>query len=768
MYAALREIDSYKYNLHHGKVLMIQSSILVFLKEKCISENFTLQEIGHEYKSYLIKGAWSQVMEFCNGSDEMRQLYFNTYQKIEKWGPTSSECEEVFDALIDNHIQIFHEQTTPSEGLARLALKLLDYKGGIVYNPTAGDGTFGRILDIGDAYFGSTYSGTAWSVGIAKMILQDKLPSRNFVYSLDSSLEACDSLEACNYDRYINICRGGFDPDEVFPRLSPEGQAIIILPPGDLIDPRRKEKEKLIQNNLLDTVIFLPPAMIKATNISTALLICKSGRKENAPVIMLDARDEEYTEKGITGKNKTLNVNKLVNDLNNPNIDNRIEVSLEAIINENYNLNPAFYLRPIEPWPEGYEIASLKDLTRPSEFILRKLLPEGIHMIDSSSLTLNQTEFRIDTELLSKTKYNADGFLLRDSCLIIAARNRHIFASYYKYSEGEQIYADEFLMTLIVDVNRIDPEYLVLKLRSAELNIGSSSRSRSYILNMLIAYPSLAEQRRIVEDTVKANKQAKIRELGLTEEIIRLKNEYKAKIRTKKHNLGSLKNDITADIEIINKLTQRALNSGDLNLILLEKCLSRMKNNWETLDHRLCNIDAENVFGSESEFDFDSYLKNYCATNQHKKYKLRYEVDIHSFEEINAQKLILVNHDDFKQVVENIVSNAEKHGFNEGRNDYEIIISVSCDISSEMVVFEFRNNGTPAPTMTADQFALDGWRTPVNGSEGDGKGGAYISEMTRNFKGQFTPPTTIEGKLGNKETTITISFPAMIKLDDNE
>lgn len=119
-------------------------------------------------------------------------------------------------------------------------------------------------------------------------------------------------------------------------------------------------------------------------------------------------------------------------------------------------------------------------------------------------------------------------------------------------------------------------------------------------------------------------------------------------------------------------------------------------------------------------------------------------------------------------MVENIISNAEKHGFNEGRNDYELIISASCDISSEMVVFEFKNNGTPAPAMTTEQFALPGWRTPVNGSKGDGEGGAYISEMTRNFKGQFTPPITLESESGKIETTITISFPAIIKLDDNE
>mgnify|MGYP003404280954 CR=1 FL=1 len=38
--AAMREIDSYKYGLHSKVVSMVQVSILVFITEKCIDNDF--------------------------------------------------------------------------------------------------------------------------------------------------------------------------------------------------------------------------------------------------------------------------------------------------------------------------------------------------------------------------------------------------------------------------------------------------------------------------------------------------------------------------------------------------------------------------------------------------------------------------------------------------------------------------------------------------------------------------------------------------------
>lgn len=768
IHAILHELAPYykPWLIDDKTSLILQVSLLVFLKERCISENHTLSYPGDGYKSYLLKEIWSQVMRVCSEDEEKKDLYFTTYKKIESLNPTSKESEIILDNIVDDIGRGKYDIDSPSDEFSELAIKLLDYKGGIVFNPNAGDGAFGRHLNIGDGYFGATQSPVAWSIGVANMLLQDILPSNNYVWSKGSQ------IDLCTFDRYINFIREfekDFDYDYIFSRLAKDGRAIIIVRENDLFYRRDNLNKKLIEANILDKVIFLPKNILKGFRMaSMAILVCQPGRSNQTSITILDASGEEYLIKNPGRRINSLNVSKLLYDLEDVYADNRSEVSIDCIVNEEYNLSPWVYKKSIEVLPDGYKRAALRDLTKSASIEKAPLSKDAI-MIRALDLDSNQTDFHIDRSMIPRGNESPkeQGYLLTKSCLLVAVRPNQVCAVYYRYTPGDQFYPGLGFMILDVDESRILPEYLVYKLRSIDFK-GSSALLRSYVWTFQIEYPSLAEQRKQIEDIIQANRLVKVRELGLTQEIIRLKNEYKAKIRMKKHNLGSLKNDITADLEIINKLTQRALNTGDLNLILLEKCLSRMKINWETLDHRLRNIDAENVFGPESEFDFDSYLKNYCTSNQDKKYKIRYELDIHSFEEINAQTLILVNPDDFKQVVENIISNAEKHGFNEGRNDYELIISASCDISSEMVVFEFKNNGTPAPAMTTEQFALPGWRTPVNGSKGDGEGGAYISEMTRNFKGQFTPPITLESESGKIETTITISFPAIIKLDDNE
>lgn len=769
MYAALREIDSYKYGLHSKDVLMIQSSILVFLKERCITEELTLACTGNDYRSYLMKGVWEQVMRFCYRSIEMSPLYWDLYKKIKDWSPMPHECEMLLDALIENQGRVYNESVSPTDELAELALKLLDYKDGVVYNPNAGDGTFGRHLNIGGNYFGATDSEAAWSIGIAKMLLQDKIPSDNYVLTPNRP------LEVCTYDRYINIFRPReFEYEDVFSKLNAGGKAVILLPPGELLDRRNKTNEKLIRHNVLDKVIILPTSLLTNTSVGTALLVCRSGREENAPVTMLDASGEKYYERDSRKRTNILDVSKVLSDIADPEKENRIEVSPEAIADERYNLSPFVYMRPDEPLPEGYEISALKDLTKPAEFSRKSLFREGM-MVTPSTLELNQTDFHIDVNLLTATddRRGEGGLLMTKSCVLVAPRSRSIGAAYYKYTEGDQIYAHPLLMALEVDESRIDPEYLVFKLRSADMNIGSSSISRSFVLNTPIAYPPLAEQRRIVEDTVKANKLAKIRELGLTEEVQRLKNEYKRVIRTKKHNLGTLRENISATLRELQKQANRSTQSGEIDLQVLYRRVNRLVDYWKDLDGRLDKIADENIFKEAEEFDFDSYFRELESQEMPKNYVISYFLDKGTFDDASAKIAINVNPDDFKQVVENIINNAEKHGFSDSqRGDYYLNIRVYCEEDPngiQRTCFLFENNGNPAPVMTKEQFGTAGWHSDVKGSKGDGDGGAYISEMTRNFGGDYEPPTSITDDIGEYcRTLVMICFPAIVSFTDDE
>lgn len=774
IYSALRDIDSYKYGLVAKEVLKLQLSMLVFLKE-----NGTPADEGYksscDYKSYLLDGIWSQVRHYWDDSIPSSPSCRNIFNQLKALNPTHHDCLQVLEA-ISNNKRLEFTDATPTDELAELIIMLLEYKEGVVYNPNAGDGTFGRLLNIRDEFFGRTFSETQWSIGVAKMLLLDKLPSTNYI------LAHTRHLDICSYSRYINIFRSkeieSDDYEEMLSGLSPDGKAIIVMPAGQLSNPRIGAlgiRRDIIKENLLDKVILLPPSLLVETGVTTAILVCKKGRKEGEPVTMLDANSENYYTKD--GRSNKLEVLKVISDLEKKEIGNRVDVSLEVIAEERYNLNPCIYLKPEYIIPDGYTSSPLIDLAQPVRGISRRELNNDDIFITPSTLELNQTDFHIDINLINNNngKFNGAAIMLTKSCLLIAPRNRHISAAYYEYKEGDRVFVDSLHQVMILDVNdsRIDPRYLVLQLRSAELNLGTSSVSRSYILNMPIVYPTLAEQRKIVEDTVKANKLTKIRELGLTEEIQRLKDEYKTVIRTKKHNLGTLRGKISANVRELLKQANRSSQSGEINIQVLLRRVNRLVDYWSDLDARLDKIADENIFRDPEEFEFDGYFRDLEAEKVDRNYGISYILDKGTFEEHSAKMAINVNPNDFKQVVENIISNAQKHGFRDlQRDDYYLNIRAYCDEDTngvQRVCFLFENNGYPAPTMTKEQFGTAGWHSDVKGSKGEGLGGAYISEMTRNFGGGYEPPHSIADEIGEySRTTILIYFPAIIRFNDNE
>ena len=764
--AAMREIDSYKYGLHSKVVSMVQVSILVFITEKCIDNDFNYIETSQDYKSTLLKGAWEQVMKFCNESDNKRRLYQDLFRKVEEFNPTRKECEDVLDKLTEfKGGREDFDSIAPSEQLADLAVELLDYIGGVVANPDAGDYTLGRKLNIGDNFYGATASEGAWSIGLAKMILQEKEPSRNYILS-ENGL-----TDIGTYNRYVNIFDSReFDYNDVFSNLSLDGKAVIMVLSRELVSQSSTIREILIKQNVLDKVIVLPTYALKRSMAGSSLLVCRLGRKENDPIIMLDASGNTYYDRS---SRNTLKVSKIISDLENESCQNRVEVPVENIIEERYNLGPWVYMRPIEDVPEGYEVAALRDLTKPLNTIRQGKIFGEVATIGPSDLELNQMEYLIDSSVISSAKVRPgrEPILLTKSCLLVNTTLKQVRAAYYKYNDGDQIYASTNIMLLEVDEKRIDPEFLVNKLRSIEATVGSSTVSSSYLWTYPIVYPSLEEQKRIVVETKRAVKQSKIRELGLTEEIQRLKNDYKTLIRTKKHNLGTVRGNISATVRQLQKQAEQAKQSGDIDLKALFNRVNRLVDYWKDLDGRLDRIADENKFKEAEEFAFDTYLKDLESNRVHSNYKLSYNLDKATFDSADAKFAINVNPDDFRQVVDNIISNAEKHGFGDTqREDYYLNISVYYDESEtgdQRICFLFENNGYPAPEMTNAQFGIAGWHTSIKGSKGEGLGGAYISEMTRHFGGGYEAPQAIKDELGEySKTRVLIYFPAIIDFDE--
>lgn len=131
---------------------------------------------------------------------------------------------------------------------------------------------------------------------------------------------------------------------------SPGGKMGVVVPHGVLFRgaAEGKIRKKLIDENLLDTVIGLPEKLFYGTGIPAAILIFKQGRT-NKNVLFIDASREFQS-----GKNQNLltkdNINKIVATFKaRQNVDKYAYVAtLEAIQENDYNLNIPRYVDTFE------------------------------------------------------------------------------------------------------------------------------------------------------------------------------------------------------------------------------------------------------------------------------------------------------------------------------------------------------------------------------------------------------------------------------------
>lgn len=154
--------------------------------------------------------------------------------------------------------------------------------------------------------------------------------------------------------------------------LSNGGTMAIILPHGVLFRGNAEEKirQKIIENNYLDTVIGLPEKAFLNTDIPTVVLVLKKGRN-NKDILFIDA-SKECTKDKAHNRIEEQHIQKVLSAYHDrKDIDKFCEVvSLSEIKDNDYNLNIPRYIDTFEPEPVKplHEIMSeMKELDKEIE-----------------------------------------------------------------------------------------------------------------------------------------------------------------------------------------------------------------------------------------------------------------------------------------------------------------------------------------------------------------------------------------------------------------
>ena len=552
------------------------------------------------------------------------------------------------------------------------------------------------------------------------------------------------------------------------------GILFTFVIPSVLFDSSRNReiRQELTEKNYLDTVISLPANLLRPyTSISLVAILLKKNRSKDTPIKMIDATDLNKGDK----KKPVLDVEAIVNCLNNPSPENSVFITQDDIRQNDYIWSVSKYLTAQkDSYPEGYEVIPLGEVV---ELIRgeRQFGDKSGHLAQIASLASEGEDcirtvdtFETSEELSHATKITEP--------VILLSSIRVLKPTYCEASPDNPIFLHPNVMACRIKKEWVSPTYLCLEISRRFVQTGGNvipRISRSDLLGMRIAFPSIEQQRsyeeqnNLYKEAANNAKLAKAKELGLQSLIESMKAEYINTVRTRKHDmmpymreLGSVSRSIRG---YVGKYGSPELQSKMANLF------TQFEEAYNGLYALVDVFSQENKFGISEAVNIDSYLRNlvkkyedrqssfyveyYCDDNALKAYGLpahdikkkelsllngliSFEAQITKSKE-DVQLFIDIAPLDLDRVVRNIIDNAVQHGFlDEKKKDYRIAINLTVDPERDMFQIDFSNNGSPLPMgMDKKRYGILGEKAGITGKTG--QGGHIVKSIVEHYKGDY-------------------------------
>lgn len=370
-------------------------------------------------------------------------------------------------------------------------------------------------------------------------------------------------------------------------------------------------------------------------------------------------------------------------------------------------------------------------------------------VIRARELNDGQQGFFVDLKQLNELSLNKKNVaVINQSCLLVSQRWSSLKPTFFNYN-GTEIYKSLDIRAFTINSSQVLPEYLIHELRSGyvkeqadALRIGDAIpiiRDKD-LLEIVIKLPSIEEQKLKVEAFEEVVSQIEIIDFEKAS-IEKAKTlEYETEFQSLKHTLGTPRQSIvdwTANLimhleenstaiiavnesfkgfytlSIIDALKQirrdinfitEVLEKGERGLILRDYKLTYTS--FQRINEMLSAVETMNT-----TFDIE------IETLDKKKF---------GFENGG----VLINQTLFKVLIDNILTNASKYGFDKKEPGNRLVIE--CSVRDHQLLVEFRNNGKPFPkNFSKEKFILK--YSTADNVKGTGIGGYDIHRIASHF-----------------------------------
>jgi type I restriction-modification system DNA methylase subunit len=650
--------------------------------------------------------------------------------------------------------------------IIELVKLLLNIEWGTVYNPHAGTGEFIEAINEDTIYHGQEASASAYIVQLRLLLegknnatIQMSDPSTNWkakTFSYDYIIANAIDNTATSLEKNRNLI--------LLHQISRDTKlkAIGIFPASICFSlgnnsTHTKVINQLIEQDILETVIKLPPRIIPNLGIVPILIVINKMKERPGMVHFIDANNCCYYKNSHHPKFNLERFTELLKD--DGDLLYQAFSSNESIIENNYNLNPSIYItKDIPTIPEGFQLIALKQLLNPCE-LKKTVATEGLMLkyVQSRPYSvLNYSDLSpIDTQQEYGSFINHDFLAVKSNSL----------SPYYVTTENHPVFVSQSGRFLVfkVDTTKITPSYLLSEM-SKDYFQKQTEGWRGSTITLRISSEQFLELKILVpekfEDQVTLALEAGKKDLK--DQWKRLNEQYEEKLkefrqgqRLRKHAVAQVLGDLFPAVKLVTRFVENNDNFGPNSIVgkknnktLLQEMQSIHQNLVRVVDMVSKFTDLENYSDGES-IQINEFLEDYCRhilTNEKYRITLDLTDDIYwttpsedTDEEEGVTLTVKIGRAELIQILDNLITNAHKHGFTDpNRMDYEIRLTTEVETKdTSTLLLKVANNGEPVSrSIPIEQLFT--WGISNGKTEGSGLGCWQAKAIAEHYKGKLT------------------------------
>lgn len=643
-----------------------------------------------------------------------------------------------------------------------------------VYNPFAGMASFELFFEKGTVlYYGQELNHTTWLIGILRLMAYDRSPFlyeeenslEKWRYSLDSENSSSDSQKSkfSKFDLVIsNPPSGARLPKQIdgkfgnirsyehfliekgIESLNTTGKLIAVLSQSFLFRLGSEEnlRRYLIEEDLLEMVVSFPGGLLMNSGVSVVVLVISKGKKEKGKVRFVDAKN--FVE-SPTSREKKLNDYKLNSAITKSSDSDALRiVSNETIAAYEFNLNVPRYFQ------KEFYGAKLGDI---GTIIRGRRIVEGQKgkFVRIRDLKEDKLDFQLSVEKMDDVVLPRQVQCIEESCIIMALRWKTLKPTFFNYS-GTPIFLTPDTLAFIVDerkvdstflINELNAEYVVEQLNAYRIGEAIPTIRRDDLLNVKINLPSIEEQRAKVTGILEIS--AKINQLQAERNALahgfgqKQFNEF----ASLKHTLGTPRQNILSYAEALISFFEKnpSTESEQVSAAFKEKMGVDLKSAFQAIKHDI-NFISELLEKGENGLQLSDYILELINLQDLEKLitkvnsaSYNYRLIIQPLKSYNkAEQGIISNNTLLKILLDNILMNAQKHGFESKKQSNEVVIDLS--VLEDNLKIDIKNNGKKFPKGFDKEKFIAKYST-ANPNSGTGIGGYDINRIIEYFNGTW-------------------------------